>query len=421
MTLFDLLRRLQPDWGWELSTAHFDHRMRPGSAADARWVARACREAGVVCHMGRAPRRPRSEADARHLRYEFLEQARDESRGGHLLTGHQADDQAETVLFRLLRGSGMRGIAGIPPRRGPGIVRPLLPFWRAEIEDYAGARELEYRKDPTNRHLGPARNWIRHQLIPGLESTGERELRRDLVRLGGCARRIEAAVHGRVESAAAALILEASQGRIVVARSGFAVYDSPARAHLLRALVARVGPRPGRVGTRLALEFINAGQSGRGIELAGGIAIRREFDRLYIERRSAVGTTPDIELTVPDAESGAGEARIAGVRWRVRWRIGSPAEWDGRSEGVARFDLAELRFPLTVRAWRPGDRIRTRAGTRRLKKLFVDRRVELSHRASYPVVADGESVLWIVGLARGVRALPRDERRAFSLRMEREG
>ncbi|UCC49059.1 MAG: tRNA lysidine(34) synthetase TilS, partial [Gemmatimonadota bacterium] len=183
VALLDLLGTLRERWGWRLTAAHFDHRMREESGADAGWVADLCRQRGVPCRVGRARRVPRSESEARDLRYEFLHRARLEFQAECLATAHQADDQAETVLFRLLRGSGLAGLGGIPLRRSPNIVRPLLPFWRAEIEAYAAARGLAHRSDPTNLDISIARNRIRHQLIPAIEANDAPDFRGQLVRL----------------------------------------------------------------------------------------------------------------------------------------------------------------------------------------------------------------------------------------------
>ncbi len=135
--------------------------------------------------------------------------------------------------------------------------------------------------------------------------------------------------------AADELIVEGSESRIVVARTGLLAYDTDVRAHLLRALVARVGPRPGRVGTRIALEFTNTSTSGRAIDLAGGIVIRREFDCLYIERRQGEEAAEDGELVLHGPESGAGDVEIAGGRWRVHWGLGT-----ARAGGVGREQYA---------------------------------------------------------------------------------
>lgn len=421
VALLDLLASLQGPWGWRLSAAHFDHRMREESGEEAEWVRALCTKASLPVVVGRAPVAPDSEAEARELRYRFLYRARSELRSDWLATAHQADDQAETVLFRLLRGSGLPGLAGIPARRAPHTVRPLLPFWRAELEAYVRARSLSYLTDPTNRDARITRNWIRHQLIPAIETSEVPDLRRQLVRLSDLARRAGGVVGQMTERAADELVLEAAENRIVVARTRFLAYDTNVRAHLLRALVARVGPQPGRVGTRVALEFINTCSSGRSLDLAGGVVVRREFDRLAIEREAYRASASDHALAVPDRRSGEAEVMIAGVSWRVRW---APWALEGEtldSEQVVCFDPSELQFPLTVRSWRPGDRIRLHGGTRKLKKVFADSDIARSQRGRYPLLADQLGVLWIVGLLKGVRASSRDGGEVFSVSVRRAG
>jgi len=404
IVLLDVLVHLRTEWGWSLSTAHFDHRMREESGAEAEWVRAKCAALCLPLKIGRADVIPGSEAQARELRYRFLYDARDELGGGWLATAHQADDQAETVLFRLLRGSGLAGLSGIPARRDPQTVRPLLPFWRSEIEAHARAHHLDHLADPSNLDLKYQRNWIRHELIPRLESQGRVHLRSDLVRLAGVAGRAAAVVGHITEQAADGLILEATKDRIAVARTRLLAYDTNVRAHLLRALVARVGPQPGRVGTRIALEFISNCSSGRSLDLSGGVRLCREFDRLLIERRVSDASGEDGDLVLRDCRSGRGDVSIAGIRWRVRWGLGALADDTVCGEQFTCFDPTELQFPLAVRPWRPGDRIRLAGGTRKLKKVFVDHAVGRSQRGAYPLVADRSRVLWIVGLLKGIQA-----------------
>jgi tRNA(Ile)-lysidine synthase len=420
VVLLDLLLTLRKRWRWTISAAHFDHRMRQDSGEDAAWVSRLCGERGVPCRLGAAERAPAGESEARELRYEFLQSARDRLGARLLVTAHQADDQAETVLFRMLRGSGLSGLAGIPQRREPGIVRPLLPYWRREIEDYAAQRGLDHVRDPSNLDPGFARNRIRNDLIPAIEGQACPDLRAQLQRLADLARRADRAVGRAAEKGVDELVLEASESRMVVARTGLLAYDTNVRAHLLRAAVARLGPRPGRVGTRVALEFINTGNSGRGIDLAGGVEIRREFDSIVLERRSSqVPPAPDEVLSLPDTRSGQAEVRIAGEGWRVLWTLDASVDGRAADDEVARFDPSELRFPLAVRSWRAGDRIQLPAGTRKLKKLFVDRRVGLRERGKFPVLVDGSGVLWVIGLAKGARAVAGEGDEVFSVRFQR--
>jgi tRNA(Ile)-lysidine synthase len=421
VVLLDLLLRLQGLRNWAISAAHFDHRMREESASDAVWVKDLCESRGVPCRVGRAPSVPKNEADAREFRYEFLQKARTALGARWLVTAHQADDQAETVLFRLLRGSGLAGLAGIPSRRAPDVVRPLLPFWRSELEAYGRARRLSYLADPSNLDLRITRNRIRHQLIPEIEATNAPEFRRDLYRLSELAGRATAVVAKLTEKGVDELILEAAEARIVVARTELLAYDTNARAHLLRALVARVGPRPGRIGTRIALKFVDSSSSGRVVDLAGGVVLRREFDRLLIERPAAEATVLDRRLVIGEPGCSAGLAVIGGVAWEVCWRLGAAEDEPSADTRLARFDPAELDFPLTVRGRRPGDRVRLAAGTRKLKRVFVDRKIGRRQRNEYPVLLDQTGVLWVVDLVRSARAPAREGREVFSIWFRRVG
>ncbi len=415
VVLLDLLLTLRDRWGWAISAAHFDHRMREESGTDAEWVSELCEFREVPCRVGRASRVPKNEAEARELRYEFLGRARAALGARFLVTAHQADDQAETVLFRLLRGSGLAGLAGIPARRAPDVVRPLLPFWRSELEAYGSAKGLSYVADPSNLDLTIARNWIRHRLIPKIEATGAPELRRDLHRLSELAGRAGDVVADLTDKVVDELILEVAESRIVVARTGLLAYDSNARAHLLRALVARVGPRPGRLGTRTALKFVNSSSSGRAVDLAGGVVVRREFDRVIIERLAAEPEALDQELVIDGPGSAVGLAVIGGVRWEVSWQLGAVENEPAAEMYLARFDPEELDFPLTVRGRCPGDRMRLAAGTRKLKRIFVDRKIGRSERSAYPVLVDYTGVLWVVGLVRSVRAVAAEGSEVFSV------
>ena len=155
--------------------AHFDHALRDGSAADAAWVERLAAELGVDCHLGRAePGELRSEESSRHRRYAFLTQTAGACEAASIAVAHTADDQTETVLFHLLRGTGLRGLRGIPPRRrlanGITLLRPLLETSRAAVEGYLTALGQPYLTDPTNAQATYTRNRLRHRLLPQLRA-----------------------------------------------------------------------------------------------------------------------------------------------------------------------------------------------------------------------------------------------------------
>ncbi|MBI4349189.1 MAG: tRNA lysidine(34) synthetase TilS [Elusimicrobia bacterium] len=178
--LADFLARLRDRRRLEVRLAHFDHGLRRGSAGDARFVRALAERLGVGVDVkrldvrGLARRERRSVEDAgRALRYRALERLARRRRCNKVATGHQKDDQAETVLLHLLRGTSAEGLAGIPERRplarGIEVVRPLLALSRAEILEYLRYRGLDRREDPTNRSTEFLRNWVRHELLPQLE------------------------------------------------------------------------------------------------------------------------------------------------------------------------------------------------------------------------------------------------------------
>ena len=165
MVLLHLLRDTAPELGMAITAAHFDHGMRPRSAADADWLAGVCAAWELPLIARRAPQALYGETAARTARYAFLSQAMREVGARRIATAHHADDQIETVLYRVLRGTGMHGLAGIPVRRGP-IIRPLLRFRKTELVAYAVTHDIGVREDPTNETDRFVRNRIRRALIP---------------------------------------------------------------------------------------------------------------------------------------------------------------------------------------------------------------------------------------------------------------
>ena len=412
VALLHLLRFAADDPTMTLSAAHFDHAMRPGSEADARWVRGLCRGWGVPLAEARADPSPRTEEQARDARYAFLRAAQAAGNATHLATAHHADDQAETVLFRVLRGTGIHGLAGIPPLDATGLVRPLLPFWCAEVRRYARENRLRWRQDPTNFVVDPARNRIRRTLLPAIERTVAPGARRSLVRLAELAREDEAAW----ESALAPLLAECAReedGAVLLVRERFAAYDWPVAARLLRALLRRLATVPDRTGTRLALEFISQAPSGRTLRLTGGVLITTEFGVARLERAPGhpQQPAPDVPLRM-DAEAGEGRFRVGGRERQAGW---APGEAPPGDAGVC-IAVERAAWPLTLRGWMPGDRMRTRAGTRPLKKLFGEARVPVGARRAVPVLADAAgSVLWVPGVGTAEGLAPRPGERAITL------
>jgi tRNA(Ile)-lysidine synthase len=429
--LLHLLRFSLAEMRLKLTAAHFDHGMRSGSQGDARWVAGLTGAWGVPLRTARAPVAPGSEAEARRSRYEFLHRIRVEVGATALATAHHADDQVETILFRVLRGTGIHGLGGIRQRREPGVLRPLLDEPRDILEAYAAARGLRGRMDPTNQSLTPARNRLRHDLIPRLLQIhpGARE---SLLRLGRNARRTQVGLERLLEPHLNEVIEDRRPGFVSFGRDAFLSWPPEVQGLLLRRVLDPSGAPLSEAGTSATLEFIRIARSGARLELAGGRILRRSFDSIEVEwglggsDRGIEDESPDRTLTldIPPA-SGAGSARIAGREIQVEWRVtshprdlsptirGEGEEEGGSAHGPVRrglqegiheasFPLDQIRLPLTLRRWQPGDRVRTRAGSRKLKKIFGDLRIPAHLRSALVLIVDDSgTVLWIPGWFRG--------------------
>jgi tRNA(Ile)-lysidine synthase len=349
ITLLHLLRFHAHDLDIALTAAHFDHRMREASVEDAHWVRGLCRAWSVPLEAGAAASSPAGEAAARAARYAFLDGAADRSGATRIATAHQADDQVETVLFRMARGTGLSGLAGIPARRDR-IVRPLLPWRRAELVAYAERAGLRWREDPTNADPRYARNRVRHILLPAFEYVRPGAVR-SLLRLAREATSAGALLDAWTKQALELAIIDQDDAGTQLARAKLLEYDPQIRARVLRFAAGRLGPTPGRAGTRAALAFITAGTSGGSVDLGGGLRLERHFDRLWIRR--ILAEVADEALQILEPGSGQGFARIAGRRFRAAWLLTAGAA--AASPDIAiHCDPSGLRFPLELRAWLPG-------------------------------------------------------------------
>jgi tRNA(Ile)-lysidine synthase len=324
----------------------------------------------------------------------------------YLVTGHHADDQAETVLYRVLRGSGMAGLAGIPRRAPGGLVRPLLPFRRTELLEY-----LEHRfaptadrppvfDDPANSDPRHDRSWLRHRIVPLLRERLGDDLERRLSTVARHAARDRAA-WSQVLRVLSELQFRRSGGAVEVARAPLARYDKVLSETILRALAREVGCA---VSTRRAarlLAFVSQSASGRRFELGGGWEAELVFDRVRLAP-AARGDGSESPSEGAWGDRPAGSTQFG--EWVISWRS-DPAEVL-RREGLSTWVTPGRG---EVRAARAGDRMRPLggSGSRKVRRMLMEARVPVRERSGYPVIARGTDVLWIPGVCRSADAVPR--------------
>ena len=398
----------------DLRVGHFDHRMREGSAGDADWVKGVARAWGLGYRGGRTQTALSNEEDAREARFEFLEGDLRSGGGRWIATAHHADDQAETVLFRIVRGTGLGGLAGIPEVREPGILRPLLPFSKARLSEYAVAVGIAPRFDPSNNDSRFARNMIRNEILPRLEEAVAPGARGSLVRLARIAQQEERAWESILPKLLDGLIVESSADKVVLDRTLWLEYSPEVLGRLLRTLSSRLGVRLDEAGTRAAVTFASASASGKEHWISGVLRVRRAFDHLVIELVSERGVDGSLEIGEPG--EGCGDFVIGGQQWSARWSVADEIH----GAWVERFSLSELEFPVRMRAWIAGDRVHYSYGSKKLKKVFGETRVPVDERARVPIVVDGGGcVLWVPGLVRSCLRVPESEEDAWIISLSR--
>jgi tRNA(Ile)-lysidine synthase len=397
VALLDLLDHVALDLGLTLVVAHADH----GIHAESRKVGQAVRDLAlryvlpfesIELRLGARA----TETVARRARYRWLREVQQLRGARYLVTAHQRDDQIETILFRALKGSGMAGLGGIPARGQGGLVRPLLPFSKAELVAYAAARDLPTHDDPANRDPRHARSWIRTVLVPQLVERFGESIGRDALRLGRHAR-ADARAWAGVLDLLPDLALRVTSNGLDVARGPLVNYDPALSAALLAAAAREAGIRLGPKQVRRALG-LGVGGSGRRVELGGGWVAEAEFERLRIYRPQDDVPQP---VTVPGER---GEATFG--EFVLRWDA-APVPQDATLDRTA-WTTWIGQDGWEVRTLQPGDRMIPLGGVghRSVRRLLMEARVPRGARDNYPVIARGKTILWVPGVCRSAADLP---------------
>jgi tRNA(Ile)-lysidine synthase len=416
--LLHILVKLQKELDITLHVAHLDHRLRgAGSEADAGYVAELARRLDVPATIEqrdvkayRAQRHASLEEAAREVRYAFLAEVAGETGAGLVAVGHTADDQVETILMHLIRGSGTRGLGGLRSlsrwQSSGGsltVVRPLLTLGREETTAYCQQYRLNPRTDETNSSLVPFRNRIRHELLLQLRQynpqVGEALLRtariaaddidfidREVARLwGGIARK---------------------QGDMVVLdKRGLLDLPAALKRHLLRASIEALSGNLKDIEARHIEEVMEALEkpAGKIIVLPDGLTFAIEYDRYLLGADpAALSPFPVLdgvsELNIP------GETEIPG--WDVEAVITDSSVIDEEHDSfTAFFDYDKAGSQLTVRRRQPGDRFQPlgMGQPKKLNEFMIDARIPQAWRRRIPIVCTPEQILWVVGWRIGER------------------
>jgi tRNA(Ile)-lysidine synthase len=434
-----LLVALAPKLGIEVRAAYFDHQLRGRSASERehRTVTALAESLGVPLSTGAGDvrtyareKRLGTEEAARELRYPFLARAARDCGARTVAVGHTADDQVETVLMHILRGSGLAGLAGILPQspwpvatpeaRDLTLVRPLLEVCRAQTEAYCREAGYQPLEDASNRSPRFRRNVVRYRLLPLLREH-VRGVDAAILRLARAAAAERQAINRAAEQA---LARAGSIEDGVVRLSQAPLREMPAGLlpHLMRLAASRLLGDARDIGERhlLAMSAVARKPAGTELDLPRGLHLRVDYGEVVLtvnEAEPACEALPieGVELAVPGSTSAGG--------WRFEASIvdrGEPAapakEWE------ARIDAGSVEGRLAVRRRRHGDRFQPlgMAGEKKLQDVFVDAKVPRRERDSVPVICDDGGILWIAGYRIAERVkVAESTRRVLRLRATR--
>jgi tRNA(Ile)-lysidine synthase len=418
--LLRALHELKDELSIHIVVAHFDHGLRPAEDdAETDLVRRMAESLQLPFETAKGrllvnKTRGSGEEAARTARYAFLEKARKRHKAQKIALGHNLNDQAETVLMRLLRGSGPSGLTGIPPCRDGSIIRPLIEIDRSEIESYLKARKIASVTDSSNLKKDHLRNKIRLDIMPLLKEQQPRLT----VLLAQTAEilRDEDDYLREIAEAWLAANMEPSPGKgLSLPISPFLGLPVALRRRVIRSAIGTVKKDLRRISwghTEAIQRLAQAEKPQATLKLPGRLNVKRTYDRLIFSTSlkkdvqpfhySFKGTgTYDLKeigrsLSVEEITNRKG-LRLRGSRW------------------TALFDAGKVHFPLTLRTFKGGDRFIPfgMKGHKKLKDFFVDLKVPLEQRRSTAILCSGDALVWVCGLRIDDRFKVRPETRGI--------
>ena len=400
--LLVVLQALTLRLGISLRAAHFHHGIRGEEAdRDAAFCQALCASLEIPFTLGRgdAPARAAEtgeslEEAARVLRYFFLK----ESAPGKIATAHNADDNAETILIHLLRGSGPRGLGGIPPRRD-NVIRPLLSCTREEIEDYLNKQGIAHVEDSTNADDACLRNRLRHRVLPLLRAENP-SFPAALGRTAALIREEDGYLSALADRASESC--RAGEGWSC---EKLLALDPVLRRRILLSALRDLGLEDPSIVYVQALEaLLTSGPSAK-LDLPGGRTARREYDLLCFSPAASLPGLPELELAIP------GTMTLPDGLGTIRCFVTKNSNFSKKNltTFALKCDMIAAR-EFRVRGRRPGDRLTLPGGTKSLKDLMIDKKIPVRLRASLPVLTlDGKPVaVFLVGADPTCLAAPED-------------
>lgn len=427
MALLHVLFLLAERWRFELSVAHVNHGFRVAeSEAEAETVAAYAAELGLPCDIGRfdlpayvSQTGLNAQAAAREKRYAFLHETAERRGAGTIALAHHADDQAETVLMRILRGTGPSGLAGMAPVRTEKkveLIRPLIRIYKSEIERHCAVHHIPTCRDSSNAQRKYFRNAVRLDVLPFLREYNGK-LPEALNRLADLMRAEDDWMENEAKASFAKLVTvrqAEGESECSLGASRFAELHVALQRRLIKLILNYVFSEAD-LSDHVRIETIReaiVGERRRSIalDLHERLWLVREYDNVAFVRERPIAERFEYAITGPDQTLRLPEAGIELECSLVADADVSEPAFSRRKNGErseAYFDFDLLRFPLIVRSRKPGDRMEPFGlkGTKKVKDMFIDEKVTPAARQRIPLVLDAaERILWIPEMRRSAHA-----------------
>jgi len=402
--LLYLMYDLRDELKCSLHIAHLNHNLRgEESDADAEFVKEQAQKLGLPITVESLDvksmiSKESLESGARRIRYEFYEKVMSETHANKVVLGHTADDQAETVIMRFLRGSGAKGLSGIPPIRDDIYIRPLIETSRAEVEEYLQSLNIIPRWDSSNLSTEYERNKIRHELIPLLESNYSPNIKHILQQTADILREENDFLTEQIRQAMGECIHHQDSRSIDISIPDLKKHHIALQRRILRLVIESLLGDLNRYNFNhlVALMDLIDNNTGKTISLPRGIIAERIYDKIIISLESFQQPSEpfDYIIDVPD------EIEIPDLRLLVRTVLSKSNDMAYSKDKFQKtFDYDKIKGNLHLRSRRNGDRFQPLgvSGTKKLKDFFIDEKVPRSQRDNVPILTDGNNILWIVG------------------------
>ncbi|MDD5582175.1 MAG: tRNA lysidine(34) synthetase TilS [Candidatus Marinimicrobia bacterium] len=396
VALLYLLHELAPAWEWDLVAGHVNHGLRPGADnRESDLCRKITQELGIPLVEGKLtiPEKGNLEQIARELRYELLATWAKEKECTVIVTAHHLDDQAETILYRLLKGSGLRGLQGIHPAV-QNLRRPLLGITRQEIDTYCLTRGILFAEDQSNQDESFTRNHIRYTLLPFLKGTGFPNVSFHLAKLSESATHMYHALEMYIQEDLNSLFTPHPVGFEMDLKT-WRRLDENRQMLLLKEFFVRMDSHKSHVSWETLQQlaaFLRESEKGRSFEI--------DSNRKWIVETTSVIITSGIDTgKITLWQPGK---TIQWTSWfRLTWETASvPKTWEVNPwEEYFADDLIHIK--VYIRGWKPGDRIEPWGeGKHLVSDLLKDASVPAMIRPHYPVVVVNDDILWIPGIRR---------------------